>query len=108
MTKELDAGNIIIQEKLEIDSNENCLELTNKLLPLGINLIFKSLDIIRENENFKTTPQSEIKNYNVSYCKKISKENAKIYWNESSLTIHNKIRALILNLSLGLYSKIKN
>ena len=93
MNRELDAGNIIIQEKLEINSNENCLELTNKLLPIGINLIFKSLDIIRENENFKSIPQSEIKNYNVSYCKKISKENAKINWYESSLIIHNKIRA---------------
>ncbi len=94
MNTELDAGDIILQNELEIEPNENCAELTERLLPLGISLLKESIDLVREGKAKKMSiPQAQITSTPISYCKKIKKEDAQINWSRNTQDIHNQIRA---------------
>jgi len=91
MNEKLDAGSIIIQEKIVIKENNTSQEIHDKLANIGGKLINDVLKKIEKEEQIKSTPQDETK---ATYAQKITKEETRINWNESGKKILRQIKAL--------------
>ncbi|MDG1477438.1 MAG: methionyl-tRNA formyltransferase [Vicingaceae bacterium] len=87
----IDTGDIIAQEKVNIEENETAGELHDKLMDIGSNLVLKTVQDI-ENEKIASQPQNE--NQELKEAFKIFKPFCKIDWNKSIDEIHNHIRGL--------------
>jgi len=90
INEELDAGDIIVQEKIKLDSSISAGELYEIVNSIGEELLLKSAKILLEGRD-KPEPQDHSK---ATYCDKIDRETALIDWNKSSTEIHNLIRGL--------------
>ncbi len=88
--QKLDAGPLILQEKIKIKKNDNYHSLSAKLANLGSRLIIKSLNLLETN-NFKLIDQDETK---ATYANKIDKKEAKIDWNIPAKKLIAKINGL--------------
>lgn len=86
----VDAGNIILQQPLEILPYETNGELFERMSLLGADAVIKALDMI-QNGTATYTPQDESK---ATFCSKITAEQEKINWNDSAEEIINLTRAL--------------
>ena len=85
----LDAGPVMLQEKIKISQEMSYEDLSNKLAEIGAKLILESIKLIENNKvNFIEQKESE-----VSYAKKIRKNESRIDWNESAKKIIAKINA---------------
>ena len=113
MSPELDAGPIIDQIKIKIDSNETGSSLREKIKKIIYEYLTNNLDKLI-NKNIKTTTQDESK---VVFVSPISRDDKKIDWNKQAKFIDAKIRALyekriaytlINNLSIKVYKAIIN
>ena len=89
LSSELDAGDILLDEKLTIDKNVYSDELTLYLSDLGQKSMMKVLPNIFEN---KILPKKQDKN-EITYAKKFSSDDRKINFNLSSEKVFNHIRA---------------
>jgi methionyl-tRNA formyltransferase len=88
--EKIDTGEIILQEKIEILSCDTAGVVHDKLQELGAGLVLKTVDLIAI-QNFKTSKQSDSLN---SKAPKLNKENTLINWNDSLISIYNKVRGL--------------
>ena len=86
----LDAGPVMLVKKVKINKETNFEKLSQELSLLGSKMILDSLDLL-EKDKAKFLPQNESE---VTYAKKINKEEAKINWNENARLIIAKINAL--------------
>jgi methionyl-tRNA formyltransferase len=86
----VDAGNIIIQEKLAIHNEDDFGSLHDKMMVLGADVIMRTIDLI-ESGNIVLKKQDDQK---TSPAPKITKEICRINWNKTTLEIHNLIRGL--------------
>ncbi len=86
----LDAGPYMIQQSLNINSNDNFLSLSKKLSEIGAKLIVKALSLIEEKKIFFT---DQIEKH-ATYAKKISKSESEIDWNETAQKLIAKINGL--------------
>ncbi len=86
----IDTGNIILQETLNIDSDESAGSLHDRLMFSGAKLVGKTIDLMNEG-NVTTTPQP---NFEPKTAYKLNKENTKIDWSINGKEIHNLIRGL--------------
>lgn len=94
----MDSGDIIVQEEVSIDPDETTGELWNRLSSIGAKLLKESVDKIN-NGTVKSVPQPE----EYTLAPMLSKEMAKIEWNEKSAQeIKNLVRGL--NPIMGTYS----
>ena len=94
----MDSGDIIVQEEVSIDPDETTGELWNRLSSIGAKLLKDSVDKIN-NGTVKSVPQPE----EYTLAPMLSKEMAKIEWNEKSAQeIKNLVRGL--NPIMGTYS----
>ena len=93
IVEKLDAGPVMKQEKVEITNKMNAEDLSNILADISSKLI---LDCINEIEDGKAKfiAQDE---QNVSYAKKINKEEGKINWDNNAENILAKINSLFPN-----------
>ena len=73
MTKELDQGDIILQQELDIGPNMNASQLHDLSAEIGANLILKAIELI-ENSQDNPIPQSD---EGVTYASKIQKAESK-------------------------------
>ncbi len=89
MNGRLDEGDIIYQEPIEIDKNKTAGEIEEKFISIGKHVMSVTIDSIIEN-NFMLFPQDHKLS---TYAKKISKNEAKINWEDTAKSIHNKIMA---------------
>lgn len=87
----IDTGEMILQEEVNIDKSETAGSLHDKLMELGSFLVLKTVNLI-ENNTVTTTPQSDIVDIKTAY--KLNKDNCKIDWNNSTEVIYNKVRGL--------------
>jgi len=87
----IDTGEMILQQKVDIDPNENAGQLHDKLMNIGSQLVLKTVKLI-EKGDFSTTPQPEIENIKTAY--KLNKDNCRINWTDSLENIFNTIRGL--------------
>ena len=89
--EKIDTGEMILQQKTDINEDETAGCLHDKLMNIGSELVIKTVELIKKG-NVKTTPQPEGKDIKTAY--KLNKDNCKIDWNDTLYNIHNKIRGL--------------
>jgi len=85
----LDAGPVMMQEKINISKEMSFTELSKKMSEIGAKLILNSIKLIENNKAvFIEQKESE-----ATYAKKIKKNETKINWGESAKKIIAKINA---------------
>lgn len=84
----LDTGDIILQENINISGNTTFLELHDQCANIGGKLLIKTLN------NIDKLPRIKQSSKDISYAHKLSKDESKINWNESSFRINCKIRGM--------------
>ncbi len=85
----IDTGDIILQKSIDINDNETCGELFERLSVLGADSLIEALpEIISGNAKFIKQDDNL-----ATHTKIIKKENALIDWSDSAENIYNKIRA---------------
>ena len=86
---QLDAGPVMMQEKLNISQDISFFELSKKMSEIGAKLILNSIKLIQDNKAVFI----EQKESDATYAKKIEKNETKINWAESAKKIIAKINA---------------
>lgn len=86
---EMDAGDILMQEKVAIGENENAVELADRLGKLGADLMLKSLRLLEEGQAV-FTPQDHAR---AVECRMFEKADGRIRWEAAAREIHNLVRA---------------
>ncbi|WP_298904673.1 methionyl-tRNA formyltransferase [uncultured Psychroserpens sp.] len=89
--EKIDTGAIILQDEVDIQTDETVGSLHDKLMFIGSSLVLKTVDLI-ENGDVKTVIQPKTANLKTAY--KLNRENCKVDWNLDVDTIYNKIRGL--------------
>lgn len=87
--KGIDTGDIILSDKINVESDDNCETMLNKLSKLSVPLLFEVLNSF-ENNTVNFISQGE----NFSYYPMLKKEDGKINFNSSSDKIVNLIKGL--------------
>lgn len=105
LNKEIDKGDIIDCEEVEIGDDETTGELYEKLMYIGASLAVKTIQHI-EAGNVKTKSQEKFDEKELKPAPKIFKEDTLINWNDTAQNIFNKIRGL--SPFPGAYTRIKN
>ena len=86
----LDAGPYMIQQTVNINSNDNFLSLSKKLSGIGAKLIVEALTLIEKKKIFFT---DQIEKH-ATYAKKIRKRESEIDWDETAQKLIAKINGL--------------
>jgi len=90
MNEEMDAGDIVLQKELKIGVDDTNQTLDEKLALMGAELLIDAMELIRGGKaDFIAQDEKE-----VIFAPKLTKEDGKIDWNQSSISILNRIRAL--------------
>lgn len=100
--KEIDTGNILLQEEVEIPETMNAGELHDSLMRKGANLLVRTIEEIFSGE-IKSVPQE--KNITYKLAPKIYPEDCEIVWKNDVKSIYNHIRGLSPNP--GAWTKIQ-
>lgn len=91
---EIDTGDIIAQERIDILPEDNVGIVHDKLMMLGAELTIKTVDDIIKGE-LNPIPQEQLLNgEEPTPAPKIFKEDCRIDWNKSAEAIHNLVRGL--------------
>lgn len=88
IVKELDAGDIILQKKIDINENDSTESLLKKAVQIGAPILAETIDLLENNAEY-AFPQNH---KNATYAKKIKKDDGNIDWTHSAKNIHNQIR----------------
>jgi len=93
--KEIDTGNILDFEEVEILEKDNAGNLHDKLMITGAKLLTKTINSI-ENSDVESISQKQfiISEKTLKTAPKLSREICKINWNNDVKTIYNLIRGL--------------
>ena len=89
MEQRMDAGDIWVQTRCEIDAQETAQSLHDKLAVLSATSLLEAIKIIASGE-FARQPQDESR---ATYCSKLRKQDGCIDWAENTTEILRKIRA---------------
>ena len=90
LAEKVDTGNIYLQEKVEINPDDNFETLHDRMSLLGADLVLKTVELI-ENGNYELKQQNDLL---ASPAPKITKEICLIDFNKSAEEIHNLVRGL--------------
>jgi methionyl-tRNA formyltransferase len=90
---EIDTGNILLQEKIQIGETETAGELHDRLKETGAALVVKTVQGLATGE-LQEKEQSSINAGEIKYAPKIFTETSKIDWGKSTDEIFNLIRGL--------------
>lgn len=86
---EMDAGDILLQEEVEIRDGETAGELSQRIAPIGAELLAKTLRLIEKGEA-KPVPQEHEE---AVYCSMIQKTDGRINWGDEAIVIARQVRA---------------
>ena len=89
--EEIDTGDMILQESVNIEPNENAGSLHDKLMNIGSQLVLNTVKQI-ENDKVITQPQAGDSDLKTAY--KLNRENCKINWEDTMDNIYNLVRGL--------------
>ncbi len=92
LTSRLDAGPILIQQKLPILPEDNFSSLQSRLSELAADLLLRLLERYRSGE----PPVQQQDHSQASYTSKLLKSDLQIDWNQPALAVLNRIRAFSL------------
>ena len=90
LAEELDSGPVSKIYKIKLNSNDNALEISEKLSLLAAEKILDDIDEILDDK----AKFFEQDNSKATYAKKIDKSEGKINWNDGALNILSKINGL--------------
>ena len=90
LAEKVDTGLIYLQEKINIDAEDDFGSLHDKMSIVGARAVLDTVNLI-ETRNYNFIKQDDSL---ASRAPKITKETAKIDWNNSAENIHNQIRGL--------------
>ncbi|MCB2195004.1 MAG: methionyl-tRNA formyltransferase [Bacteroidetes bacterium] len=92
---DIDTGNIIFQDEIEINENDNAGIVHDKLMHKGAELVVKTVDAIIKGD-YPQIKQEELLSpgTEIKHAPKIFKNDCKIDWNSDVDSIHNLIRGL--------------
>lgn len=91
LKQEIDTGDIIFTDAIEINDNDTAGDLHDKLMLVGANLLVKTVKAIAADDyNEVPQPQSE----DLKSAPKIFKDFCKIDWNKDNQSVYNHIRGL--------------
>lgn len=91
---EIDTGDIIDREAIEIGSDENVSSVHDRLMTLGAELTLRTVRQIADG-TLKTIPQSELTgDMQPSPAPKIFKADCRIDWTKDAGQVHNHVRGL--------------
>jgi methionyl-tRNA formyltransferase len=97
ITREIDTGRIIKQEKIAIERTDDAGIVHDKLMILGGKLVTETVDLLIENNgNIESIPQEQLFDQypELRPAPKIFKETCRINWNQPAEYIYNFIRGL--------------
>lgn len=89
---EIDTGDIILSDKVDIGPTETAGELHDRLMHIGAALVLKTVQQI-EKGNLSTTPQNSITS-TIKHAPKIFKNDCILNWSDKTSTVFNQIRGL--------------
>jgi methionyl-tRNA formyltransferase len=89
LVERMDAGPILMQERVEIAPRETTASLTSKLVPLGSRLLLETIAALKEGR-LEPRPQSEDE---ASYAPMLKKEDGRIDWARSAAFNERAVRA---------------
>lgn len=91
MNEKMDAGDIILQRKIEIEKGDTSETLGGKLADLGAILLLDAIRFIEQDKiEFKKQDEK-----NITFAPKLKKDDGFIDWTKSAAEIHNKVRGTI-------------
>lgn len=88
MNQRMDAGDVILQERVGIGEEDTAVTLEPVLAQRGADLLLKALDAVR-NGTAPRRPQNEA---DVILAPKLKKEDGRIEWGMSAVEIRNRVR----------------
>jgi methionyl-tRNA formyltransferase len=91
LKQEIDTGDIIFTDAVEITANETAGSLHDKLMVLGANLLVKTVSAIEAN-NYNEVPQPQ--SDDLKAAPKIFKDFCKINWHTTNQEVYHLIRGL--------------
>ena len=96
LDKEIDTGEIIMQEKVVIEDNETAGTLHDKLMLLGNKVVVETVKMIEEGKVHSQSQTSIIERDNLQLkpAPKIFKEDCKVDWTKDAKSIYDFIRGL--------------
>ena len=86
----LDTGDVVSEHRYTIQLTDTANEVHDALMNLGAEAIVADLQQLKAEGRLKSVKQPE---KGVTYAQKLSKEEARVDWNESAAVIERKIRA---------------
>lgn len=90
ISRRMDAGDIILQERIPIDDDMNSEDLYKRVIEMSGDLLKRAITLLAEGSR-APVKQDESE---ASYCGKIGRETAHIDWSMSSEDIRNLVRGL--------------
>ncbi|MFI5156301.1 MAG: methionyl-tRNA formyltransferase [Chitinophagales bacterium] len=94
LVHEVDKGNILLQEKINIGPEENAGMVHDRMKQIGAGLLLRTVKGLI-NKSLKEIPQESIADgMLLKTAPKIKNETARINWNQPGTSIHNLIRGL--------------
>jgi len=90
VVQKLDAGDMIKKTKIKISEKDTTEQLTKTLSVLGAQLMIEVMEELRIKGEVQSMPQDEA---SVTYAEKVTKEESKIDWQDTSIAILRKIKA---------------
>lgn len=93
LQQEIDTGNILLSEKVEIDEVDTAGILHDKLMLAGANTLIKTIEALEKDEIIPLS-QNEMSAEDLKHAPKIFKEDCLINWDSPTEEVYNKIRGL--------------
>lgn len=90
INERLDAGDIILQEKIAVGDTMTAADLFDILMPLGYSLLERSLELLASGAARPVTQDESA----ATYCGKITRETAHIDWSAGAVRVHNLVRGM--------------
>lgn len=88
---EMDAGDILLQEPLDIAPDETAEALTDRVAPVGARMMLQAMAQLAAG-TAHATPQDPNR---VTHCTMLTKEHGYLQWTRSASALHNQIRGCV-------------
>lgn len=86
----MDAGDIVLQKELKIGADDTSQTLDKELALIGADLLIDAIELIKKGKADFTAQDEK----DAIFAPKLTKEDGKIDWNQSTASILNRIRGL--------------
>ena len=90
LTHEIDTGNILLQQKINIEDEDDAGSLHDKLKEAGAALLVRTIDGLMSNSIAEQPQPGD----SIIHAPKLNTDTSRIHWNEPAEKIHNLIRGL--------------